>query len=147
MKKDILSAIKKNSFAAALIGLGILIFIWTRDFKEVPSGLGPAFFPRIVAAMMIGLSILCICMPEEKAKGESEENNRKGGAFSIGITVTSLIVMVGIMKYIHPLLGILLFLAVYLKVIAKLDTVKTILITVTGTAVLYLVILALRIPM
>lgn len=147
MKRDILTVIKKNTFAAALIVLGVLIFIWTKDYKQVPSGLGPGFFPRIVAGMMIGLSILCMIMPEGKAEKEIEQKTGKSGTFDIVITVVSLIVMVGIMKYVHPLLGILMFLAVYLKVIAKLDIVRTAVITVAGTAVLYLVILTLRIPM
>lgn len=145
MKKDILTTLKKNSFAVALFVLGLLIFYWIRDYKEVPSGIGPAFFPRIVAFLMIALSIVCILMPDNQEEKEPEVN--KSATLNIVITTISLIVMVGVMKYIHPLLGILLFLAVYLKIIAKLSAAKTAIITVIGTGILYLVILTLRIPM
>lgn len=145
MKRNPVSVLKKNSLPVALIVLGLLIFYWTRDFKQVPSGIGPAFFPRIVAVMMIGLSIICILMPDFKVEEETKAG--KSAAKNIVITVVSLIVMVGVMKYIHPVLGIFLFLALYLKVIAKSGTRNTAVITVAGTAVLYLVIRILRIPM
>lgn len=145
MKNDHFAGLKRKSFAIALIVLGALIFFWTRDYKQVPSGIGPAFFPRIVATMLIVLSAICVLMPE---KGESTEaQTDRGAAKNIVITVVSLIVMVGIMKYLHPLLGIFLFLGMYLKVIAGLTWKKTGIITVIGTAVLYVAILTLRIPM
>lgn len=136
---------KKNSFPLSLIVLGLLIFYWTRDFKQVPSGIGPAFFPRIVAILLIGLSIICILMPDHKASEEIKTG--KDAAKNIAITVVSLILMVGVMKYIHPVIGISLFLALYLKVIAKTGLKNTAIITVAGTAILYIVIRILRIPM
>lgn len=143
MEKDIRTIVKKNSFAVALIVLGALIFYWVRDYKEVPSGIGPAFFPKIVAAMMIVLSIISIVMPDDGAV----ETADKSATFNIFVTTISLVGMVVIMKYIHPILGIILFLCTYLKVIAKLKTAQTAIITAVGTVILYVVILVLRIPM
>jgi len=145
MKDKGLRLIKNNSFTIFLLVLGMMILYWTRDYKEVPSGIGPAFFPRIVAALLIGLSVICLLFSLKKE--DSAMTVEKHASVNIVISVVSLTVMVGIMKYVHPLAGIALFLLVYLKVIAKLAWVRTLIITGAGTAVLYLVILILRIPL
>lgn len=146
MKDKGLRTIKNNSFTVFLLALGFLILYWTKDYKEVPSGIGPAFFPRIVATLLIVLSVIGLLLSLRKEGGGSM-TVEKSASVNILISVVSLTVMVGIMKYIHPLAGIALFLLVYLKVIAKLKWVQTLIITGAGTVVLYLVILALRIPL
>lgn len=146
MKDKGLRTIKNNSFTVFLLALGFLILYWTKDYKEVPSGIGPAFFPRIVAWLLIVLSVIGLLLSLRKEGGGSM-TVEKSASVNILISVVSLTVMVGIMKYIHPLAGIALFLLVYLKVIAKLKWVQTMIITGAGTVVLYLVILALRIPL
>lgn len=145
MKNGKFVGLKNNTFAAALIILGVLIFYWTKDYKEVPSGIGPAFFPRIVATLLIVLSAINYLMPDKKQ--ETESSGEKTAVGKIVFTTVSLLLMVAVMKYIHPVLGIFLFLAAYLKKIAELDLKKTIIITAIGTGILYVAILALRIPM
>ena len=147
MKDKGLRTIKNNSFTVFLLALGFLILYWTKDYKEVPSGIGPAFFPRIVAWLLIVLSVIGLLLSLRKEGGSGSMTVEKSASVNILISVVSLTVMVGIMKYIHPLVGIALFLLVYLKVIAKLKWVQTLIITGAGTVVLYLVILALRIPL
>lgn len=147
MKNNIIIKLKNNTLPCALIVLGLLVFFLTKDYKQVPSGLGPAFFPRIVAFLMIFLSVLCILFPGHTLGEEAQSMGNREAYFKIVITVVSLIVLTVVMKYVHPLLGILAFLFTYLKAIAKISLKKTIIITVAGTVVLYFVILALRIPM
>lgn len=134
---------KGNTFSVALIVLGGLILYWIQDYKEVPSGIGPAFFPRIVAFMMIGLSLISLIFPE----GKAPEPISKSAKLNILFTVVSLLVMVAVMKYVHPMAGIILFLGVYLKWIAKLRAAQWAIITAVGSILLYGMILALRIPM
>lgn len=137
------TALKGNTLSLALIALGGLILFWIRDYKEVPSGIGPAFFPRIVAFMMIGLSLISLLFPD----GKAPEKTTSQAKWSIAFTVAALLVMVAVMKYVHPMAGIVLFLGAYLKVIAKLDLMPWLAVTAGGSVLLYAVILALRIPM
>lgn len=136
-------ALSGNTFSVALIILGGLILFWIRDYKEVPSGIGPAFFPRIVAFMMIGLSLISLIFPD----GKQPEQTDKTAKLSILFTVLALLAMTAVMKYVHPMAGIVLFLGAYLRVIARLKTVQWAVVTIGGSALLYVVILALRIPM
>lgn len=138
--------LKKNAFPLCLIILGCLIFYWTKDYKPVPSGLGPSFFPRLVAVLMMFLSILDII--QNRKMPEKQPNEKaKTGNIQIVETVCALLAMVLLMKYVHPIVGIALFLGFYLFVIAKLDWKQATIITLVGTALLYMIILALRIPM
>lgn len=138
--------LKKNSFAICLIILGGLIFFWTRNYKQVPSGIGPAFFPRVVATMLILFSAISIYL-ERNREPEGEVSPDRQAYIKIGITVASLVAMVLLMQYVHALVGIFVFLVVYLTVIAKENIKKTLLIAVVGTVILYFAILALRIPL
>jgi len=61
--------------------------------------------------------------------------------------ITGLIFMVLIMQHIHVLAGIALFLFAYLVVISKIKVLKSFLITLLGSAVIYLTVVLLRIPM
>ena len=144
--KNVGKFLKKNSFPVFLILFGCLIFFWTRNYKEVPSGIGPAFFPRVVAVLMIGLSAVCIWSERNKDVCGEVSPDRQA-VTKIGMTVAALIIMVLLMKYVHPLAGIFLFLFFYLNRMSGLTVKNTLLISVVGTAVLYGVILALRIPM
>ena len=138
--------LKKNAFPLCLIILGCLMFYWTKDYKPVPSGLGPSFFPRLVAVLLIFLSVLDI-IQNRKMPAKQADAKTKSGTIQIIATVCALLAMVLQMKYVHPIVGIALFLGFYLFVIAKLNWKQTAVITVAGTLLLYAVILALRIPM
>lgn len=143
---NIVKFLKKFSLPCFLIVLGSLIFYWTKDYKGVPSGLGPDIFPRIVATLMIVLSVISIILDWKKdIVGEFTPN--RAAIIKMIITVTALIALVLLMKYVHVVLGIALFLAFYLHWIADLPWKKTLIISVIGTVVLYLVILTLRIPL
>lgn len=138
--------LKKNSFAIFLMILGCLIFFWTRDYKQVPSGIGPAFFPRVVATMMLLFSVISMYL-ERNRELEGEVSPDRQAYAKIAITVASLIVMVLLMQYVHVLAGIFVFFVLYLMLIARESVKNTLLISGVGTVILYFTILALRIPM
>ncbi len=144
--KKALEIIKKNSLPLAMIVLGCLMFFWVRNYKEVPSGIGPAFFPRVVATLLIGLSVICIAT-HWKLPNKGEFVQKHGASLKIAIVCAMFIAAVMIMKYIFPALGIFLFLAGYLILFAHVKWWKAIIIAVVGTGVVYLMMLALRISM
>lgn len=138
--------IKKNAIPISLIILGCLIFYWVKDYKEVPSGIGPAFFPKVVASLMIGLSIICIFTHLNKEeKGEFVE--KRSSVWKIAYTAILLIMCTLLMEHVHVMLGVVLFLIGFLKVLAQLNWLKTLLISLIGSGVLYLAIMALQISM
>ncbi len=144
--KKVLKFVSKNSFPLFLIILGLLIFYWVRDYRQVPSGIGPDFFPKIVATLMIGLSVIVIFMQLKKDNpGEVKPSSKN--VLQIVYTTVSMIALVYIMKYVNPILGIALFLLGYLKVIAGVNWLKTVIISAVGTGLMYLVIMVLRIQM
>ena len=143
---NITKFLKKNSFAIFLIILGGLIFFWTRNYKQVPSGIGPAFFPRVVATMLILFSAISIFL-ERNRELEGEVTPDRKAYMNIGITTVSLIIMVLLMQHVHALVGIFVFFVLYLTLISKENMKKTLMISAVGTAILYVTILVLRIPM
>jgi len=138
--------LKKNSLPVTLIILGLLVLYWIRDYRQVPSGLSPAFFPRLVALLMIGFSILTISIHFKKDnKGEFTPN--KIANQKIMLTTVFFVVTINLMKYVHVIIGIIFFLLVYLLLIAKLSWKKTVIITTVGTLILYGMIFVLRISL
>jgi hypothetical protein len=145
MKKT-LSFILKNSLPICLIILGCLIFYWVRNYRQVPSGIGPDFFPKVVATMMISLSLICIATQRNKeVKGEFVQKN--DAPLKIAMVITLFITSVLIMKHIYPLLGIFIFLFAYLSLFVNINKLKSLIIATIGTAIMFVMILALRISM
>lgn len=145
MKKTI-DFIKKNSLPLALIILGCLIFYWVKDYKKVPSGIGPDFFPKIVATLMIGLSALCIVLEKNKeTKGEFVQ--KKGALTKVLLLSAMLIVAIIIMKYVYSLLGVFLFLFSYFCLFANVKWTKSLILSAVGTVIIYAMIIILRISM
>lgn len=129
-----------------MIVLGCLTFFWTRNYRKVPSGIGPAFFPRIIAGCLIALSIACIVL--NLGKKERGEFVQKAGAVKkIIITCALIIGMALLMEHVHPLIGIFLFLIGYLRLLSGESWKATLIISTLGCALLYATIYALRIPM
>ena len=129
-----------------MIVLGCLTFYWTRNYRKVPSGIGPAFFPRIIAGCLIALSVACILLNwNKKEKGEFVQ--KAGAIQKIVLTCALIIGMVLLMQYVHPILGIFLFLVGYLRLLSGESWKATLIISAVGCALLYATICALRIPM
>lgn len=129
-----------------MIVLGCLTFYWTRNYRKVPSGIGPAFFPRLIAACLIALSVACIAL--NLGKRERGEFVQKAGAVGkIALTCALIIAMVLLMEHVHPVAGIFLFLMGYLKMLSGESWKASVIISVLGCALLYAMIAALRIPM
>jgi hypothetical protein len=63
------------------------------------------------------------------------------------IVTVMLIVMVLIMRHVHPIAGIFAFLLAYLILIAKVRIRAGALISLAGTAIIYLTIRLLKIPL
>lgn len=144
--KKALNFIKRNSFPIALIILGLLIFYWVRNYKQVPSGIGPAFFPKVVATLLIGLSIIQIIVSGRK-ENEGEFTPKSGSSFKILLVCVMFIACVLIMKYVYSLLGIFLFLVGYLCIFASVKFWKSLIISLVGTGVMFLMIHFLSISM
>lgn len=144
--KKVLSFVKKNSFLICLIVLGCLIFYWVKDYKQVPSGIGPAFFPKVVATLLIALSVICMVTHRNtEQKGEFEVKD--GASKKILIASVMFIFAVNIMKYIQAELGIFVFLFSYLCYFASVKWWKSVLVSILGTAVMYIMIVLLRISL
>lgn len=137
---------KINLFSIVLIVIGVLIFYWVKDYKKVPSGIGPDFFPKIVASMLIGFSVVNILIQKDN-KNASEFTVKKGSEAKIAFTSILLISSVLIMMHVHFSVGMLLFLLGYLKILAKLEWKHVIIISVLGSIGMSLAALLLRIPM
>jgi len=145
MKKTI-DFLKKNSLPLCLIVLGCLMFYLVKDYKQVPSGIGPAFFPKVVATLLISLSIVYIATHWNKEqKGEFVQKN--GAGIKIILVCVMFIAAVLIMQYVYPLLGIFLFLFGYLCLFSQVKWWKSIIVSLVGTGVLYVMMLTLRISM
>lgn len=144
--KKALDFIKKNSLPIALTILGILIFYWVRDYKQVPSGIGPAFFPKVVATLLIGLSLIQIIVSGMK-ENKGEFTPKDGSSLKILLVCILFIACVLIMKYVYSLLGIFLFLMGYLCIFASVKIWKSLIISVIGTGVMFLMIHFLSISM
>lgn len=141
-----LKFIKKNSLPIALIILGCFVFYWVRDYKQVPSGIGPSFFPKVVATMMIGFSLICI-ISQWRVENKGEVKPDRTAVIKIVISTTLLIASVLLMKYVHVIIGISIFLFGYLKLLSGEKWLKSTVISVVGTGLLYATILILRVPM
>lgn len=137
---------KKHSLPVSLIILGILVLYWIRGYRQVPSGLSPAFFPRLVSILMIALSVLTILIHLKK-ENEGEFTPNRSANFKIMLTTVLFLSTISLMKYVHVVFGIIFFLLTYLKIIAKISWKKTIVITVIGTIILYGMIFLLKISL
>jgi len=129
-----------------MIVLGCLTFFWTRNYRRVPSGIGPSFFPRLIAGCLIALSIACIVLNWKKI--EVGEFVQKASAVKkIVIACALIIAMVLLMEHVHPIPGIFIFLLGYLRLLSGESWKASIIISALGCALLYAMIIALRIPM
>lgn len=135
-----------HSFPLALIVLGSLVLYWIRDYKKVPSGIGPDFFPRIVAVMLIGFSLISMFLQRDK-ENTGEFKPIQGSTGKIVTVVVLLIVSTQLMSTVHVALGIFVFLFGYLKLIAKQKLTLAVITSVIGAVALYTVVVLLRIPM
>lgn len=127
-----------------LIVLGGAVILTASQFPKNPGGFGPGFYPTLVACLLIGFCLLELLTGKEKSE-EASASSKEGNLKLLGI-VGSLIVFVLLMQYVNIILAIALFLFFYLRYISKVALKSSIWITVGGTAVLYLVILLLKIP-
>lgn len=141
-----LSFLKKNLLPVCCIVLGCLIFFWVRNYPEVPSGIGPAFFPKVVAVMLILFSVIYLVSHRNKVN-EGEVNPDRQAWVKIALTTGLFIGATVLMQYVHVVLGIFVFLFAYLMLLAKEKWIPSLLISAIGTAVLYGMVVALRIPM
>lgn len=145
-KNKILTVLKIHSFPLTLIVLGFLVLYWIKDYKKVPSGIGPDFFPRIVAIMLIGFSLILMFLQRDK-ENDGEFQPVKGSTGKIVTVVLLLIISTQLMSKVHVILGIFVFLFGYLKIIAKQKLNLAIITSLIGAVALYTVVLLLRIPM
>lgn len=145
-KNKILDVLKTHSFPLVLIVLGSLVLYWIKDYKKVPSGIGPDFFPRIVAIMLIGFSLIVMFLQRGK-ENTGEFKPIQGSTSRIAVVVVLLIVSTQLMGTVHVALGIFVFLLGYLKFIAKQKLALAIITSVIGAVALYAVVVLLRIPM
>jgi len=138
--------LKRHSFALFCIVVGCFVFFWVRNYPEVPSGIGPAFFPKVIASMLVGLSIVCIAVNWDKdLKGEVSPD--KLAIRKIVFTSVLFVIATLLMEHVHVMVGIFLFLVAYIKVIAQEKWVKTIMISGIGSVAMFFAVEALRIPM
>lgn len=144
--KKLIDFIKKHSLPVSLIFLGMIVLYWIRDYRQVPSGLSSAFFPRLVAILMIVLSVLTILIHFKK-ENEGEFTPSKSANFKILLTTVLFLSTINLIKHVHVVVGIVFFLVTYLKIIAKITWKKTMLITFIGTIILYGMIFLLRISL
>jgi len=138
--------LKKNSFSLFCIILGLLIFYWVKDYPKVPSGIGPAFFPKIVASLLIGFSLLCLVSHKGK-KNVGEVNPDKEAVMKIGGSAVFFIFSTVLMQQVNVFVGIFFFLVAYLKLIAGEGWLKTLVVSIVGLLLFFVTIAALRIPM
>jgi len=142
----IIKFLKKNSFPISLIVLGSLILFWIKDYRKVPSGIGPDFFPRIIATLLIGLSTICIFV-EWKKDNVGEVVPDKEALIKILISAILFVGCTLIMRYVHVLIGVFLFLVGYIKAVSEEKWARTLLISVFGTGIIYLILIILRVRM
>ena len=142
----VLYYLKKNLLPITLIVLGSLIFYWVKDYREVPSGIGPAFFPKIVGTFLIGLSILFMILSRKKEK-KGEFVSLPGAWIKIVSAAALFVTSTLLMEHVNLIVSIVVFLVVYLKWIAGLSWIKTAIVSVIGTGILYVAVILLKIPL
>ncbi len=96
--------------------------------------------------MMIGFSLICI-FSQWRVENKGEVKPDRTAVIKIAISTTLLIVSVLLMEYVHVIIGISIFLVGYLKLLSGEKWLKSTVISVVGTGLLYATILILRVPM
>ncbi len=123
---------------------GYVIYTVSR-YPSVPGTLGPAFFPRLTAIILGGLSAVELVLDlMGKAKAGGEEGKAQGIS-RILIVLAMLIAVTLCMQYVNAWIGIAVFLFVYICLLAKEKWLKSLIISAAGTGVVYLMAQMLRI--
>jgi hypothetical protein len=138
---------EKIVILGCFILIGIYVIITAAGYPVIPNTMSSGFFPIVSALFLVCLAVFELILTLLGKAGTSGPVV-SGKVFSRILLVTAmLIAMVLIMRYVHSLLGIAVFLLTYLLLIAKVRIRAGALISLAGTAVLYLIIRLLKIPL
>ena len=123
--------------------LGLLITLGARSFPVIKGSssytMGPSFFPILVSALLIGLSIIGLI---KKENDEVETAKVRDVLLVAGLLIISIIAI----KYIHFILGFVILLFGFLIGIAQLRIKKALIISVVGSLCVAIPVVLLSIP-
>jgi putative tricarboxylic transport membrane protein len=119
---------------AVLVVIAVYIVISARDLGVwLPQGPGPGFFPLVLAAALIVLSVAWFVQTRRAAGGDPAED---GGAYPWkrpAVTLTSLVVLASVLDFLGFQAGMLLFLLFQLRVMGRCRWLTSVVIAVAGS--------------
>lgn len=142
---------KKGNIVSSIISILVAVFV-LYETKDFPSGAqnvpGPAFFPRIIAILIIGLSGLLIVMTYIR-KEERNINFTSKNDLKAYITIAIILVYIVLMNILGFIIATPLFLITMIYYYGMRNYVKNIIISVGVTALIFTIfkiLLAVPLP-
>jgi hypothetical protein len=138
---------EKIIILGCFIVVGIYVIAVSLGFPRIPNTMSSGFFPAVSASLLVCFSLAeLIRMLLGKTETE-DKSSGKGNFLKIMLVTAMLIAMVLLMRFVHPLAGISIFLFAYLVLIAKTRILLSLPIFLIGTLVIYVIIRLLKIPL
>lgn len=135
-------------FVAIMVIISLLVLVTTKSFPtgDYTVGFGPGFFPNIIAYVILGLSLLLII--QTLRSKEKQPINMDFKSLKLPLTLVGLIIIYSlVLKHIGFVLTTLAILFVAM-VVLKTKAVKSLIISVAITAVIFVGFkLVLKVPL
>jgi len=144
---------EKIVILCCFIVIGVYIIIVAAGYPSIPHTMNPGFFPIVASALLVCLSLaellmtLFVYSKNPQADGDAAAISESGSLPKIILVNVILTASVLVMRYILPVLGIFVFLLVYLILISKQRIKFSIPVSFLGTAGIYAFVKLLRIPL
>ncbi|MFS0646086.1 tripartite tricarboxylate transporter TctB family protein [Siminovitchia sp. 179-K 8D1 HS] len=135
-------------FAIIMMIVGLIAIIFTKDFvNNMPTDLGPSYYPIIISIITIILSILLI-LKSLIEKGE-ESNFTVQGLLKIGVGVVAFSIYFYLMGKIGFIISTVLFMSLFMLTLGLRNWKTFVLVPIGSTVVIYYifaVVLKIRLP-